>query len=279
MSTLGRLKFGWFAEGAWGGRFEYTADSLSAMRSLKILLTNDDGVDSEGLNSLSREMEALGKVTVVAPYEERSAVSHGLTIHQPLRLIERSRNRYALTGTPVDCILFAVRKLFKRPPDLVISGINHGANLGDDVHYSGTVAGAREAALYGIPAIAFSQILGDSEPDFEQAAKTARHLISEFFPDRIPRGTFLNINFPVGHAPHYRVARQGTKLITSSIEEKHDPRGRRYYWIGKDESEWLIESDTDYQAIREGFISVTPLQRDQTDYRTLRSYEKDADSP
>ncbi len=246
------------------------------MKDLLILATNDDGVEALGLRTMAEELKPLGKVVVVAPYDERSAVSHGLTIHQPLRLFERQRNYYALTGTPVDCVLFALRKLLPRLPDLIVSGINHGANLGDDVHYSGTVAGAREGALYGIPSIATSLVTVGSSPDFKRAAKYLKRLVLEFYPERIPPGTFLNVNVPEGNPNRYRLTRQGTKLVTSSIEEKRDPRGRKYFWIGRDDSEWVIEADTDYQAIQDGAVSITPLQRDQTDYRALKNLTEDS---
>jgi 5'-nucleotidase len=242
-------------------------------RNPLILLTNDDGAEAEGLLALKREMSTLGMVVVVAPDEERSAVSQALTIRHPIRIHERSRNHYAVTGTPADCVLFALRKLLTRLPDLVVSGINHGPNLGDDIIYSGTVAGAREAALHQVPAIAFSLVTEQEAPNFVPAAQFACRLVQEL--DPISPGTFLNVNIPEGEFMDYRFTRQGSKVVAGSIEEKKDPRGRKYYWIGRDESEWLVESDTDYQALRRGFVSVTPLQRDQTDYRVLRSYVED----
>ncbi|HLV02597.1 MAG TPA: 5'/3'-nucleotidase SurE, partial [Acidobacteriota bacterium] len=164
-----------------------------------ILLTNDDGVGAEGLLTLKRHLAELGRVVVVAPYEERSGVSHGLTIHFPLRQVEISRDHYALTGTPADCVLFAVRKLLPRPPDLVVSGINHGPNLGDDILYSGTVAGAREAALHELPAFAVSLVTGrNSNQGFEAAAKFTCTLIQELLPNWVSKGTYLNVNIPAG---------------------------------------------------------------------------------
>ncbi|MDA2930595.1 5'/3'-nucleotidase SurE [Acidobacteria bacterium AH-259-O06] len=220
--------------------------------------------------ALKGELSELGIVMVVAPDQERSAVSQGLTIHRPIRLLEVSKNHYALTGTPADCVIFALRKLLPRFPDLVVSGINHGPNLGDDIIYSGTVAGAREAALHQVPAIAVSLVTGKGESDFRAAAHFVRRLIDEVYP--FPEGTFLNVNIPEGDPVAYRFTRQGSKVLAGSIEEKKDPRGRKYYWIGPDESQWMIEADTDYEAIREGVVSVTPLQRDQTDYHALKSY-------
>lgn len=243
-------------------------------QGLLILLTNDDGAEAPGLLALKEELSPLGELLVMAPSEERSAVSHGLTIHHPIRVREISERHYALTGTPVDCVLFAVRKLLPRVPDLVVSGINQGPNLGDDILYSGTVAAAREAALYRIPALAVSLVTEGENPDYSAAAGWVHRLIQELYPDRLPAGTFLNVNIPEGEPRQYRFTRQGSKLVASSIEEKSDPRGRSYYWIGPDESEWVVEADTDYQAIRDQVVSITPLQRDQTDYRTLKWYRE-----
>ena len=157
-------------------------------------------------------------------------------------------------------------------PDLVVSGVNHGPNLGDDIIYSGTVAGAREAAIHRLPSVAASSLGSHREFNFGPAAGFVRRIIDELFP--FPEGTFLNINVPEGDPVSYRFTRQGAKAAEGSIEEKRDPRGRRYYWIARDESEWMVEADTDYEAIREGEVSVTPLQRDQTDYSSLASFKK-----
>lgn len=238
-----------------------------------ILLTNDDGIEAEGLLALERALSKLGTVVLVAPDEERSAVSHGLTIHRPIRAFEISQNHYALSGTPTDCVIFALRKVLPRRPDLVVSGINHGPNLGDDVVYSGTVAGAREAAIHRLPALSVSAVVSEETPfDFGQAAELVLWLIDELVP--FPRGTFFNVNIPSGNPVTYRLTRQGSQIPGGSVEEKKDPRGRRYYWIGRNEREWMIEADTDFEAIREGIVSVTPLQRDQTDYQSLNSYIK-----
>lgn len=244
------------------------------MKKKLVLLTNDDGSEARGLQSLKEAVESLGKVVVVAPSEERSGVGHGLTIRQPLRVTDLGKDLYSLTGTPVDCVIFALRKLLNEPPDLIISGINHGANLGDDVHYSGTVAAAREAALYGIPAIAASLVSQSVSPDFEWASRLIRELVSELYPDRIPPGTYLNINIPEGKPCNYRFTRQGSRRVRTNIVETSNPQGRKHYWIDQDRSEWIVEADTDYQAIREGVVSVTPMQHDHTDYRTLILYSR-----
>lgn len=235
-----------------------------------ILLTNDDGVDAVGLRSLQPALEELGDVVVVAPDQERSATSHSLTIHDPIRIIPRDDAVFAVTGTPVDCMILALRKILDRLPDLVVSGINHGPNLGDDVLYSGTVAAAREAALCGIPAMAVSCL--KRRPEVVAAgAPVVRDLIRELKPQHLPGGAFLNINLPGTEYQGYRVTRQGSKKVSSAVQEKQDPRGRFYYWIGEDESQWQVENDTDYEAVRRGYVSVTPLQRDQTDYRLLEA--------
>ncbi len=243
------------------------------MKEPVILLTNDDGSQAEGLRALKEELLTVGTVVVVAPDEERSGVSQALTIHQPIRVLEVSKNHYALTGTPTDCVLFALRKLLTHPPDLVVSGINDGPNLGDDVIYSGTVAAAREAALHQITAFAFSLVTHRKKPSFAYGARFARRLIQELEP--VSEGSFLNVNIPEGKPEAYRFTRQGSRVVSSSIEEKQDPRGRKYYWIGRNKSEWLVEADSDYEAVRQGLVSVTPLQRDQTDYHLLKTYVED----
>ncbi len=239
------------------------------MKDSVILLTNDDGANARGLLSLRKALQPLGRVVVVAPNEERSGVGHGLTMRQPLRVTEMAKDLYALSGTPVDCIIYAVRKLLSEPPGLVISGINHGANLGDDVHYSGTVAAAREAAFYEIPSMAASLVCQSSSPSFKWASQLVRELVGELYPDRIPQGTYLNVNIPEGKPVNYRFTRQGSRRVTTTITESSGRGGRSYYWIDQDRSEWVIEADTDYFAIREGAVSVTPMHRDHTDYRTL----------
>jgi 5'-nucleotidase len=238
-----------------------------------ILLTNDDGVKALGLRCLRRTLSRLGRVIVVAPSEERSGSSHSLTMHQPVRISSSEEDVYAVTGTPVDCVIFALRKILPRLPDLVVSGLNHGPNLGDDVLYSGTVGAAREAALAGVPSLAVS-LLGSKKEEFVAAAEFVVRLISEVRAEKLPEGLFLNINVPRGCPSEYRFTRQATKRADSAVEEKKDPRGRTYYWIGADLGQWNVHADSDYQAVQNGLISVTPLQRDQTDYRALETFLK-----
>ncbi|RPI19092.1 MAG: 5'/3'-nucleotidase SurE [Acidobacteria bacterium] len=235
-----------------------------------VLLTNDDGFGSRGLVALEEALRSLVNVVVVAPYEEKSAVSHGVTIHHPLRLVEMGEDRYALTGTPADCVIFALTKLLPRTPNLVISGINAGPNLGDDIHYSGTVAGAREASFHLIPSIAVSLVSLRDGADFEPAAAIARQLVEEMSPEMMPAGTFWNVNVPAGKLCGFKFTRQGSRLSWGNVEEKEDPRGRKYYWIGRDDAQWSPQPDTDYQAVEDHLVSITPLQHDHTDYRSLR---------
>ncbi len=253
-----------------GYRTGYNAGLLMAKRDYLVLLTNDDGYGSSGLVALEEALRPLVEVVVVAPYEEKSAVSHGVTIHNPLRLVEMGKNRYALTGTPADCVIFALTKLLPKTPNLVISGINNGPNLGDDIHYSGTVAGAREASFHLIPSMAVSLVSSKNGADFKQAAEFIRQIVDRESADMIPAGTFWNINVPSEAIRGVKFTRQGSRLSWGQVEEKEDPRGRKYYWIGRDNSEWNPQPDTDYQAIKDRLVSITPLQHDHTDYRSLR---------
>ena len=234
-----------------------------------ILLTNDDGIEAAGLTALRQELASLGRVVTVAPATEMSASSHSLTIRDPVRIVERGRDLFAVTATPVDCVIMAVKMiLVEQPPDLVVSGINHGPNLGDDILYSGTVAAAREAALNGISALAISA-LSPEKNSLLVGARWVRDLLPDLHLDSLPPGTFYNLNLPHGKPIGYRFTRQGSKRISSAVEVKHDPRGRAYYWIREEKHPWPSEDDTDYVAVQDGYLSVTPLQRDQTDYRLL----------
>ena len=237
-----------------------------------ILLTNDDGVNALGLEMARRALEDLGRVVVVAPVEERSGASHSLFLTQPVRIEHLESDRYATTGTPVDCVILGFRKILERFPDLVVSGINHGANLGEDVFYSGTVAAAREAALHEIPSFAVST-LGKQKSDFEHASGVLGRLVESLW-SRVEGGTFLNINIPEGRPDEYRFTRQGSKRVTSGIAEKTDLRGRTYYWIGPDQSQWMISPDSDYEAILGGRVSITPMQLVQTDYQKLADLQQ-----
>jgi 5'-nucleotidase len=235
----------------------------------RILVTNDDGIHSEGIVALAEALEALGDVTVVAPAHEMSAASHSLTLTRPLRLDRIDERHFSVDGTPTDCVTLAMNHLLRdSPPDLVVSGINKGGNLGEDVSYSGTVAGALEAAIYGLPGIAIS-LVQRVDFDFQHAAQFAADLAEAVLTDGLPRGTLLNVNVPPGPLRGARVTRQGTKVLRPSIIEGTDPRQRKYYWIGEESFTWNEEEGTDYEALRHGLVSITPLRNDLTDYRTL----------
>jgi 5'-nucleotidase len=236
-----------------------------------ILLTNDDGIYSEGLNAVYRKIKDLGEVIVVAPDSERSAVSHGITLHYPLRVQKVKNNFYSLNGTPADCVILAINKVLKEKPDLVVSGINHGGNLGDDVLYSGTVAGAREASMHDISAFAASLVISSAgENQFGEAAEFCAELAKKILDVGLPEDTFLNVNIPADGFSGVKITRQGNKFAENTIAENQDPRGKKYYWIGQDKIHWEDDNQSDYEAIRKGVISITPLHRDQTHYSVLR---------
>jgi len=249
----------------------------------RILVTNDDGVRSDGLLALSRALEALGEVTVVAPLVEASAIGHALTLRRPLRLEQVADRIFAVDGTPTDCVNIAVTKVLNGMPDLVVSGINKGYNLGDDVTYSGTVAGALEGALLGIPSIAVSlQRTGQTEHgpapdpmsfDFSQAAWAAAQVAGTVLRHGLPPRTLLNINVPRRRARGFRVTVQARRNHVTAVAEAKDPRHQPYFWIEEGQSDWEHDERSDYQAVKAGFISVTPLHPDLTNRDALAHVE------
>jgi 5'-nucleotidase len=239
-----------------------------------ILVTNDDGYRSEGIAVLAEALRPLGDVTIVAPVEEASAIGHALTLRRPLRLEQIGGGVYAVDGTPTDCVNMAVTQIFKRLPDLVVSGINKGWNLGDDVTYSGTVAGALEGALLGVPALAVSLAATRKVYDFSFSAQTAATLAAAMFRKPLPAWTFLNVNLPKGKPKGFRVTVQAKRNHITSIAERHDPKGRPYYWIEEGQDEWAPHDRSDYQAVRDGYISVTPLHPDLTAHHALPAVEE-----
>lgn len=241
---------------------------------VRILITNDDGYRSEGIRSLADVFKVLGSVTIVAPTEEASAIGHALTLRHPLRLESIENGIYAVDGTPTDCVNIAISQVFKGLPDLVVSGINKGYNLGDDVTYSGTVSGALEAALLGVPAIAVSLRASRSEYDFSYAAAAAAAMGDAILRRPLPPRTFLNINVPKGEPKGYRVTVQAKRNHVTSVAERHDPKGRPYYWIEEGQNEWEPHDRSDYQAVRDGYVSVTPLQPDLTAHDALSAVEE-----
>ncbi|MFA4873967.1 MAG: 5'/3'-nucleotidase SurE [bacterium] len=236
-----------------------------------ILVSNDDGVRADGLRSLVRELSGLGRVVVVAPDQQRSAASHSITLHRPLRVDRVSRDIYAVDGTPTDCIMIGVHEILKCRPDLIVSGINHGANLGDDVHYSGTVSAAFEGGIMGIPSIAVS-LAGNRGVHFPAAAAVAARVVEKALREGLPRGVILNINVPnvrFEELKGLRFTKQGKRNYGSAIVEKVDPRGRKYYWIGGDETGFEDMPMSDCNAVREGYVSITPLRVNLTDTAAL----------
>ncbi len=240
---------------------------------ITILVTNDDGVYSYGIKTLARGMKKVGNVYVVAPITEKSATSHSLTLHRPLRAKKIGREHvWAVNGTPTDCVNLALNGLLRVRPGIVISGINQGANLADDITYSGTVAAAIEATLQGVPAIAIS-LVARERFHFSFATSVALKLVRQIIKHPLPPNIFLNVNIP--NIPEdkikgYRFTRQGKRQYGDSIIEKVDPRGEKYYWIGGDILGDKPIKNSDIEAVREGYISVTPIQLDLTAYDYLK---------
>jgi 5'-nucleotidase len=242
----------------------------------RILVTNDDGVHSDGIHVLAVALGALGEVTVVAPHMEASAIGHALTLRRPLRM-EQLRDRvYEVDGTPTDCVNIALTQIFtpSSAPDLVVSGINKGYNLGDDVTYSGTVSGALEGALLGIPSIAVSLARARGAYDFGPAAAAATTIAAMALRGEVISGrTFLNINVPAGKPKGFRLTVQAKRNHITIVDPRIDPRGQAYYWIEEGENEWEPHDRSDFQAVKDGYISVTPLQPDMTDHSALARIE------
>ncbi len=236
----------------------------------RILITNDDGIFSQGIRQLAASLAAIAEVVVVAPDREQSATGHALTLSRPLRMQKTEESWYAVDGTPTDCVNLGVLALLKdHPPDLVCSGINFGLNLGDDVTYSGTVSATFEGTLLGIPSVAFSQEVGEGF-SFAPAADFARRLVEVLLTEELPRDLLLNVNVPAGPIQGISYTRLGRRIYKQSVIEKLDPRGRKYYWIAGT-PQWEKASGTDFEAVSLGRISVTPLHLDLTHYPGLES--------
>jgi len=254
----------------------------------QILVTNDDGYDSKGLLALIEALKPFGEVTVVAPTTEKSACGHSLTLTKPLRFIEVEERFYKLDdGTPTDCIFLSLTKLFKekRKPDLVISGINIGANMGEDITYSGTASAAMEAVLQGIPAIAVSQVYHNSGESIEMygyslaqesIATIVKKILEKNYP--LPKRKFLNINIPpipASQCKGFKSTRLGNKHYGFHAEVHYNPRGLEYYWIGLPRLEWIESTGhtTDFEAIQEGYVSISPVQLDMTAHEEIQELE------
>ena len=238
-----------------------------------ILITNDDGIYSPGIRALEEALSRHWSTVVIAPDREQSASSHALTLHHPLRVHQLGSSRYSVDGTPTDCVMLGMHGLLPQKPRLVVSGINQGSNLGDDVIYSGTVAAAVEGTLLGARSVAISLVVGPDESfDFRQAAEVACTVVDEAIRDANGEDFLLNVNVPPGppgSARGYRVCRLGRRIYREGIFHQRDPRGRPYYWIGGQDPTWVGGADSDFQAIEEGYISLSPLRLDWTHEKGL----------
>jgi 5'-nucleotidase len=248
---------------------------------MRLLCSNDDGILAHGLECLVRAAEQIGEVTVVAPDREQSATSHSLTLHHPLRPVKRGERRYQIDGTPTDSVMLGIEVLMPERPDFVLSGINHGQNMGEDVLYSGTVAAAMEGLALGVPSIAISFAGGDLRADIakldeqvEVLVPLLRHLTSL---PRFPENTLLNVNLPPRRADEImgvRLTRLGRRVYSNSITPMRDPYGRQIYWVGGGDISWTGSEDSDFRAVNDGYISVTPLHLDLTHRDMLEAAER-----
>ncbi len=242
---------------------------------MKVLLTNDDGIHAQGLWALYNRFVDAHHVSVVAPDRERSAIGHAITLNQPLRAIRVSLNGgysgYSVNGTPADCIKLAMAEILPTRPDMVVAGINPGANVGANLNYSGTVAAAKEAALGGVIGIAVS-IEGQNADYYDDAALFVTQLCDTVHAKKLPFGTFLNVNIPnrpLKEIAGVRISRQGVGLLSEYVEKRRDPRNRTYYWQGRDMQSFGEDPEVDGTALGQNFISITPVKCDMTDYHVL----------
>jgi 5'-nucleotidase len=236
---------------------------------LNILVTNDDGIHAPGLRALVEALRGLGTITVVAPSHERSAAAQSLTLRQPIYCDQIAEGEYSVEGTPADAMILAFHTLLKEKPDIVVSGINRGGNAGENIYYSGTVGAAMEAAINRVPAVAVSVAYRGKEFDFAPAAEFARHLVPQVLREGLPQGVILNVNVPQDWTGEVRLTRQSSKITRNLLQPGTDPRGRCYYWLSEQQFTEGIDPDTDHAAIRDGAVSITPLELDQTHAQSL----------
>ena len=240
-----------------------------------ILLTNDDGIHSPGLKALKESLSALGKIVIVAPDRDNSAIAHALTMHRPLRLTELDEDVYTLDGTPTDCVAIALGKIFERAPDLLVSGINSGPNIGDDITYSGTVSAAIEGTMYAVPSMAVS-LAGEPPLDYGKAELLIRQLAQRVIAHGLPASTLMNVNIPAASELRgVKITRQGRRIWKQAVQEVADPRGRIHYWIGGGTP--LLDSgkDTDVWALGEGFVTISPIHLDLTNHEGISYFRDD----
>jgi 5'-nucleotidase len=241
-----------------------------------ILVTNDDGVHSAGLSALLKAVEQLGDAFIVAPDRERSAAGHSLTLHRPLKAEEIRERVFSVNGTPTDCVTLGVNKLLPERPSLIVSGINKGANLGDDITYSGTVSAAVEGTIFGIPSIAFS-LIAAKHYHFDTASQFALRLAGFVLEHSLPYDTLLNVNIPNVRLEEIRgvkFTKQGKRVYDNSIQETYNPWGEKHYWIGGGTPYWERGEDMDIEAVETNCISITPVHLDLTNYDALAFFKK-----
>jgi len=254
-----------------------------AKKKLRILVSNDDGINSAGILALARALSRIAQVTVVAPEREQSTMGHALTLHKPVRIFhvgsEKNLDLWATSGTPADCVYTGIRYVMKERPDFVISGINRGVNVGNDIYYSGTIAAAREGAVIDIPAIACSLDYhyepGRKAPDsFEWAADYIVDLVKQLQINPVPKNCLLNVNFPnvpKSKVKGVRVARQGFRIYTDRVESRLDNRGKKYFWLGGQYAGFKQIEGSDCEVLDQGYISITPFRIDLTQYDYLET--------
>ena len=247
---------------------------------MRILVTNDDGINAPGLEVLEKIARELSDdVWVVAPEQEQSGAGHSLTLHVPVRVRKISEKRYAVLGTPTDCVLTALKVIIptKQKVDLILSGVNRGSNAGDDVTYSGTIAAAMEGCILGVPSIALSQMVDDQEKiQWATAEKHAPLVIQTILQKKWPKDTLINLNFPnvpPSKVKGVRVCAQGKRVMNVKLSERVDPKGRPYYWLGGERDNTPEKPDVDLDFLSRGHITITPIGMDMTDYKTLAAFD------
>jgi 5'-nucleotidase len=237
-----------------------------------ILVTNDDGVHSPGIIALYKAIKNLGEAYIVAPDRERSAAGHSLTMHRPLKAEEIREHVFSVNGTPTDCVTLGINKLLPKKPDLIVSGINKGANLGDDITYSGTVAGAIEGTIFGVPSAAFS-LISDKHYHYETASFFALKIAEHVLQHSLPYDTLLNVNIPNIRREDIKgikLTRQGKRIYENSIQEMLNPWGEKHFWIGGGKIYWEHGEDTDMEAVQQDFVSISPIHLDLTNHGALK---------
>jgi 5'-nucleotidase len=240
-----------------------------------ILITNDDGIHSPGLLALKETLAPLGKIVIVAPDRDNSAISHALTMNRPLRLSKIDNDVYTLDGTPTDCVAIALGKVLDRAPDLLVSGINSGPNIGDDITYSGTVSAAIEGTMYAVPSVAVS-MAGELPLDYAKADTMIRELAIRVITQGLPANTLMNVNFPAtAKIQGVRITRQGRRIWKQAVQEVQDPRGRVHYWIGGGTPMLDSGKDTDVRALGEGCVSICPIHLDLTNHEGISYFRDD----